>query len=170
MTVYFFFLYYLLNFLILVTDEVTIGIFLFSLFRWHVKWIFHQADITFVDRNVDENTTIVKLLTKYLEPNDLLGKEESEKLAYYHSASYGRIAVLIRTEGKESGSTFEEVFVKKSLRLNLANKVINEYPIFYVILRDHIHSYLEYEAGDHDDLFDNTEKVKEEGDVNLSYF
>ncbi|XP_068205785.1 box C/D snoRNA protein 1 [Palaemon carinicauda] len=140
-----------------------------GIIRWHVKWIFHQADVTFVDKDVDENTTIVKLLSKYLEPNDSLGAEDSEKLAYYHSASYGRVAVLLRTNEKGSGPAFEEAFMKKSLRLNLANKTVIEYPVFYVILRDHIHSYLEYEADDHDDLFCEKEEKEEEGE-SLGYF
>ncbi|XP_064094240.1 box C/D snoRNA protein 1-like [Macrobrachium nipponense] len=140
-----------------------------GIIRWHVKWIFHQADVTFVDRNVDENTTIVKLLSKYLEPNDSLSLEESEKLAFYHSASYGKVAVLMQTNEKGSVPAFEEVFVKKSLRLNMANKTVIEYPVFYVVLRDHIHSYLEYEADDHDDLFCEKEQ-KEEVDESLGYF
>lgn len=142
-----------------------------GIIRWHVKWIFHQADVKFTDKSIDENTSIVKLLVKYMEPNNgLLSAEENEKLAYYHSASYGKIAVLLRTNERGSGPAFEEVFVKKSLRLNLANKTVTEFPVFYVILRDHIHAYLDYEADDQDDLFSEIEEKDIQKDEGLSYF
>lgn len=109
-----------------------------------------------------------------MEPNDGLSPEEAEKLAYYHSASYSRIAVLLQAEREGSKTAFCEVVLSKSLRQNLANCKVIEYPTLYVILRDHMQAYLEYEADGHDDLFEDgqakeekeeeqQEKKKEEG-------
>lgn len=144
-----------------------------GIIRWHIKWIFHQADFTYVDTSVDENTSVIKLLARYLEPSNDLSPEDNEKLAYYQSASYGKVAVLIKTDVPGSGTTFQELFLSKSIRLNLANKTILEYPIFYAVLRDHIHAYLEYQPEGHDDLFSDPE-VKEARETHkadgLSFF
>lgn len=141
-----------------------------GIIRWHIKWVFHQAAVTFVDTSVDENTPIMKLLTKYLDPNNDLSPEDNEKLAYYHSASYGKVAVLMKTDLPGYGMTFHELFLFKNLRLNFANKTILEHPTLYVILRDHIHSYLDYQPEGHDDLFCEPE-VKEAQKVGgLSFF
>ncbi|XP_042858468.1 box C/D snoRNA protein 1-like [Penaeus japonicus] len=132
-----------------------------GIIRWHIKWVFHQADITFTKTQVDENTPIITLLARYMEPNDGLSPEEAEKLAYYHSASYSRIAVLLQAEREGSKTAFCEVVLSKSLRQNLANCKVVEYPTLYVILRDHMQAYLEYEADGHDDLFEDGEAKEE---------
>lgn len=122
--------------------------------RWHIKWIFHQANVTFVDESVDEDTPIVDILDKYMEPGGELDQETEEKLCFYHSASYNRIAVLLRTEMcNPNEPKFREMFMSKSLKINFYNKRIVEYPVFYVVLRDHLHSYLNYQSTGHDDLF-----------------
>ncbi|KAG7171654.1 Box C/D snoRNA protein 1-like [Homarus americanus] len=141
--------------------------------RWHIRWVFHQADVSFTDTGVDENTPIIKLLNRYLEPKNDLSPEDNEKLEYYQSASYGKIAVLIKTDVPGSGTTFQELFVNKSLRLNLANKTVLEYPVFYVVLKDHIDAYLDYQPEGHDDLFSELPKVKgmaTQKSDSLSYF
>ncbi|XP_045606797.1 box C/D snoRNA protein 1 [Procambarus clarkii] len=144
-----------------------------GIIRWHIKWIFHQADVTFTDTSVDENTPIIKLLTKYLEPNNDLSQDDNEKLAYYQSASYGKVAVLMKTDVPGSGTTFQELFMSKSIRLNLANKMVMEYPVLYVVLKHHMDAYLEYQPEGHDDLFSDPE-VKEATEMQkvtgLSFF
>ncbi|CAL4152758.1 unnamed protein product [Meganyctiphanes norvegica] len=122
--------------------------------RWHIKWIFHQANVTFVDESVDEDTAIVDILDKYMEPGGEMDQETAEKLCFYHSASFNRISVLLKNEMTHPNEAeFQEMFMSKSLKLNFFNKRIVEYPVFYVVLRDHIHSYLDYQATGHQDLF-----------------
>lgn len=123
-----------------------------------------------MDSSVDENTLIIKLLSKYLDPKNNLSAEDNEKLAYYHSASYGKVAVLMKTDLPGSGMTFQELFLSKSLRLNFANKSILEYPVLYVVLRDHIHAYLDYQPEGHDDLFSEPEVKEAQKVEGLSFF
>lgn len=133
-------------------------------FRWHIKWIFHQADVVLTDRSVSENTSIFRLLAKYMNPTENeLSAEDNEKLAYYHSASYSRVSVLIKTETPDSGGIiFQELEPYKSLRVNFANKVITEHPVLYVVMKDHLDSYLDYRSEGHDDLFSEVEGKEEQ--------
>lgn len=140
-------------------------------FRWHIKWIFHQADVTFTDCSVDENTSVFRLLAKYMNPaENKLSAEDNEKLAYYHSASYSRVSVLIKTETPDTGVVFQELEPYKSLRVNFANKVITEYPVLYVVLKDHLESYLDYRCEGHDDLFTEIEGKEEQKMDGLKFF
>ena len=142
-------------------------------YRWHIKWVFHQADVVFIDRSVDENTLICTLLAKYMNPTkNEQSAEDNEKLAYYHSASYSRVSVLIRTSTPDFGVVFHEIEPLKTLRVNFANKVIVEYPVLYVVLKDHLCSYLDYhgEGEGHDDLFSAVEEKEEQRKGALNFF
>lgn len=131
--------------------------------RWHIKWIFHQADVILVDPSVDENTTIFRTLAKYLNPTkNILSAEDNQKLAFYHSASYSRVSVLIKTETVDSEIVFQELEPYRSFRVNFANKVITEYPVLYVVLKDHLESYLDYRSEGHNDLFSELEGKEEQ--------
>lgn len=144
-----------------------------GLIRWHIKWVFHQADVVLIDRSVDENTLICTLLAKYMNPTkNELSAEDNEKLAYYHSASYSRVSVLMKINTPESGVVFHEIEPLKTLRVNFANKVIAEYPVLYVVLKDHLFSYLDYQGEDegHDDLFSGTEGKEEQVKDALKFF
>ncbi|MPC18480.1 Box C/D snoRNA protein 1 [Portunus trituberculatus] len=141
--------------------------------RWHIKWVFHQADVVLIDCSVDENTLICTLLAKYMNPTkNELSAEDNEKLAYYHSASYSRVSVLMKTNTPDSGVVFHEIEPLKTLRVNFANKVILEYPVLYVVLKDHLCSYLDYHGEDegHDDLFSVIEEKEEQGKNVLNFF
>ncbi|KAG0721118.1 Box C/D snoRNA protein 1 [Chionoecetes opilio] len=140
--------------------------------RWHIKWVFQQADVTLIDRSVEENTSLSKLLARYMNPRkNELSPENNEKLAYYHSASYSRICVLMKTDVPETGIVFKELELRKSLKVNFANKSITEYPVLFVILRDHMYSYLDYQDVDgHDDLFGEGEGKEEQGKEGLRFF
>lgn len=139
--------------------------------RWHIKWIFHQADVVLMDTSVDEHTSIFRVLAKYMNPRESkLSVEDREKLAFYHSASYSRVSVLIKTETADKRVVFRELDPYKSLRVNFANKVITEYPVLYVVLRDHLESYLEYESEGHEDLFSEVEVKEEAKKDELKFF
>lgn len=142
-----------------------------GIIRWHIKWIFHQAEVVLTDSSVDENTSIFRVLAKYMNPvENKLSAEDKEKLAFYHSASYSRVSVLIKTETADKRVIFQELEPYKSLRVNFANKVITEYPVLYVVLKDHLESYLEYESEGHDDLFSEVEVKEEQKKDELKFF
>lgn len=105
-----------------------------------------------------------------MNPENDLSPEENEKLAYYQSASYGKVAVLIKSDVPEEGMTFQELVMSKSLRLNLANKTIYEYPTFYVVLKYHLDAYLDYRPEGHDDLFTEPEVKAAQKIDSLNYF
>lgn len=111
--------------------------------------MFPQADLSFFEEKVDENCRIVDILRKYMEPQDRLEEHEkslistadSEKLCYYHSASYGGIVVLLQASLCQGTKKYSRMFLSKSLKVNLAHKKIIEYPIICVVLKDHIDAY-----------------------------
>lgn len=134
---------------------------LFSFHRWKVQLIFHQADVQLTAHSVSENVTVNKLLAPYLDPNSDLPDDIKEKLGYYHSASFGGVSALMKTDVQGEGMVFQELFPHKSLRSNFANKTIIEHPILYVVLKHHVDAYLEYQSLGHDDLFQFSDMAKE---------
>ncbi|KAK4302657.1 hypothetical protein Pmani_025272 [Petrolisthes manimaculis] len=142
-----------------------------SLIRWQVQLIFHQADVTLTAHSVSEKLTVNKLLAHYLDPNSDLPDDIKEKLAHYHSASFGGVSALMKTDVQGEGMVFQELFPHKSLQLNFANKTVIEHPILYVVLKHHVVAYLEYQSIGHDDIFQDSEVGKEISKCNgLSYF
>lgn len=136
-----------------------------------MQLIFHQADVQLTAHSVSEKLTVNKLLARFLDPNSDLEEDVKEKLAHYHSASFGGVSVLMKTDVQGEGMVFQELFPHKSLRSNFANKTVIEHPILYVVLKHHVGAYLEYQSMGHDDLFQDSEVAREISKCGgLSYF
>lgn len=64
------------------------------------------------------------------------------KLQYYIACGITGLKVLLKAEKvKKSDSRFYELDLTETLQDNLKNKTIIEFPIIYVILKDHINMY-----------------------------
>lgn len=63
----------------------------------------------------------------------------SDKLQFYRAAGLSGIEILLKAEKiKKSNSRFYKLDLTSSLKDNLSNKTIIEFPTLYVIFKDHI--------------------------------
>ncbi|KOB51769.1 Box C/D snoRNA protein 1, partial [Operophtera brumata] len=112
--------------------------------NWRIEWIFPNVDekpLKFVDEKIPENKKLSTLLDKYLNP-DALPFEGSKALGYYRAAGYRGVKVLLRAEKvKSSAKKFFELDPTESLAENLSGKCIVEFPIIFVVLKDHAYNF-----------------------------
>ncbi|XP_045513181.1 box C/D snoRNA protein 1 isoform X1 [Pieris brassicae] len=115
-----------------------------NLIYWRIEWIFPSIDgnpLKFIDEKCAENKKISDLLDKYLNP-DVLPFEGSRSLGYYRSAGLSGVKVLLKSEKvKGSHRKFFELDPSESLCENLSGKCIIEYPIVFVVLKDHAYNF-----------------------------
>ncbi|XP_017755625.1 PREDICTED: box C/D snoRNA protein 1 [Eufriesea mexicana] len=128
---------------------------------WRIEWIFPQAECTkWITERVLESTRLSLLLEEILDPiKSVENKSDieelnlrmclNEKLQFYQAAGLSGVKVLLKAEKVvKSDLKFYELDITLSLKENLENKVIIEFPVIYVTLKDH--SYM-YEIVDTDD-------------------
>lgn len=137
---------------------------------WRIEWIFPQADCTkWVTERALESTRLSMLIEEILDPtksvenkNDIeelnLRKLLNARLQFYQAAGLSGIKVLLKAEKVvKSDLKFYELDIRLSLKENLENKTIIEFPTIYIILNDHSHMY---EIIDTDDEDTNASKYK----------
>ena len=112
-------------------------------------------------------------MKKYIDPSDEDLPEGHKDLKYYQAATFKGISVLLKKDMSDSQFIFQEMFMSKSLKLNLANQKIVEYPVFYVVINNHINSYLEQQFKKENALFkddsnSNENSFKNNTSVNAS--
>ncbi|XP_015177300.1 PREDICTED: box C/D snoRNA protein 1 [Polistes dominula] len=121
---------------------------------WRIEWIFPQADnIVQITERALETVRLSTLLEQVLYP--LNGTEETSnieelnsklslnnKLQFYQAADFSGLKVLLKTEQIEKSNTrYHELDVSLTLKENLENKTVIEFPILYVVLQHHIDMY-----------------------------
>ncbi|XP_033185029.1 box C/D snoRNA protein 1 [Bombus vancouverensis nearcticus] len=137
---------------------------------WRIEWIFPQAECTkWVTERALESTRLSLLIEEILDPtksvenkNDIeelnLRIRLNERLQFYQAAGLSGIKILLKAEKVvKSDLKFYELDVRLSLKENLENKTIIEFPTLYIILNDHSHMY---EIIDTDDEDANASKYK----------
>ncbi|XP_034945592.1 box C/D snoRNA protein 1, partial [Chelonus insularis] len=122
---------------------------------WRIEWIFQQAENTrWTTERVLDSRRLSELLDNILDPQDFKAIENhdiednqnkryfQDKIIYYRSAGSSGIKILLKAEKvKNAELKFYELDLSLSIRENLANKTIIEFPTFYVILKDHSDAY-----------------------------
>ncbi|XP_015126846.1 box C/D snoRNA protein 1 isoform X2 [Diachasma alloeum] len=120
---------------------------------WRIEWIFPQAENTkCVTQRALETSRLSDLLDNILDPlmnsnnvtaDDMKERElVADKLQFYCSSGLSGIKVFLKAEKvKKSDSRFYQLDVTESLKENLANKTIIEFPIIYIALNDHAHIF-----------------------------
>ncbi|XP_031849468.1 box C/D snoRNA protein 1 [Nomia melanderi] len=121
---------------------------------WRIEWIFPQAENTkWITERVLEDTRLSTIIEDILDPiKSLENKGDIEelnlkmclkdRLQFYQAASLSGIKVLLKAEKVvKSDSKFHELDVTLSLKENLENKTLIEFPTVYVILKDHSDLY-----------------------------
>ncbi|CAK9810384.1 Box C/D snoRNA protein 1 [Anthophora plagiata] len=165
---------------------------------WRVEWIFPQAEYTkWVTEKALESTRLSSLIEEILDPvkslenkNDIeelnLRMSLNDRLQFYQAAGLPGVKVLLKAEKiAKSDLKFYELDVTLTLMENLENKIIIEFPVIYIILKDHSYMYEIITTDEEDDSkcksnSDNVFKqkkrtydqmnVKEEKNSPINYF
>ncbi|XP_055846173.1 box C/D snoRNA protein 1 [Episyrphus balteatus] len=101
---------------------------------WRVEWVFVNAEnMVFVDEKCCEDDSLGTLLDKYVNEQNPEIVPKKKCLEYYQSEGIGNLIILLKAEGvKRSRNRFFRLDISKSLRDNLADKVLVEYPCIHV--------------------------------------
>ncbi|XP_020290607.1 box C/D snoRNA protein 1 [Pseudomyrmex gracilis] len=119
---------------------------------WRLEWIFPQAEnIKCITEKALDTTRLVTILEQILNPissedTDIeeldLKLKLAEKLQFYRAAGLSVIKVLLKAEKvKNAKLKFYELDLELTLRENLEDKIIVEFPTLHVIMKDHVNMY-----------------------------
>ncbi|CAG9783374.1 unnamed protein product [Diatraea saccharalis] len=132
--------------------------------HWRVEWVFPNVEfgpLKFADEKCSEGKKLSELLDKYLNP-DAAFFEGSKALIYYKSVGFRGVKILLKAEKvKGSAHKFFELDPADTLTENLSGKCIVEFPIIFVVLKDHAYSF---EIITPEDEFDYSESKSKDGD------
>lgn len=87
-----------------------------------------------VDKKVAETEKLGSVLHKYFTKQD--DDVIQEKLQYYQACDATGVRVFLKAE-QCAGNQYFEADLGESVRENLRNKIIVEYPTFYVVFKEH---------------------------------
>ncbi|KAK4349265.1 hypothetical protein RND71_032020 [Anisodus tanguticus] len=96
---------------------------------WTIEWRFHLTDTVLIDHGVHENTSLQSVIENHLKPSPW-----NHPLRQFCEEPLDSLKFFIQ---KGTKSSFYELDIKASLREQLTNKVILEYPVIYVFLPSH---------------------------------
>ncbi|XP_025273562.3 box C/D snoRNA protein 1 isoform X1 [Canis lupus familiaris] len=107
-------------------------------FCWHVKLQFPQSQAVYIEKRVPDDKTINEILRPYIDP------EKSDPVIRQRLKAYIRsqtgVQILMKVEYMQQNLVrYYELDPCKSLRDNLRNKVIIEYPTLHVVLKEASH-------------------------------
>ncbi|KAM8890149.1 box C/D snoRNA protein 1 isoform 1-T1 [Synchiropus picturatus] len=110
-------------------------------FYWHLKLIFPQSSTEISQRRVSDKQSLEQILTRYIHPTESDPVMRQKLKLYVHSPSED-ISVFMKGEGRKANSVrFHQLDMQKSLRDNLSYKMLIEYPVLHVVLREHWRDY-----------------------------
>ncbi|XP_021922712.1 box C/D snoRNA protein 1 isoform X3 [Zootermopsis nevadensis] len=131
-----------------------------QLIYWRVEWIFPHADnIKCVGRRLLESEPLSKLVNIYLDPKEC-DPLYQDKLQYYQSAGLRGLLLLLKAEQKP-GTWFYQLDSSLSLKANLKEKTVIEFPTIYVVLKDHKDAFAILES-------DEEDKDRNEATINMN--
>lgn len=97
---------------------------------WHIEWHFLNVNKMFTDSRCNEGSTMVNLLEKYFNVQD----ENYSELEYCKSRGIANMCILLKAEGIHNAKKrFYRMNPLETLRNNLRNKIIIEYPEIYIV-------------------------------------
>ncbi|XP_004068082.1 box C/D snoRNA protein 1 [Oryzias latipes] len=112
-----------------------------KMFLWHLKLMFPQSSSEFSQRRVPDRHTLKQILTTYIHPTES-DPVTRQKLKMYVNASSENVKVFMKAEGRKANSVrYHELDTEKSLKDNLSFKMLIEYPVLHVVLRDQWKDY-----------------------------
>ncbi|KAM0731063.1 Box C/D snoRNA protein 1 [Formica fusca] len=120
---------------------------------WRIEWIFPQAqNVKWVVERTSDNARLSTLVEQVLDPISSENETDIEKLnvklaladklQFYRAAGLTSIKVLLKAEKiKKANFKFYDLDFTLTLKENLENKTIVEFPTLYVIMKDHSDMY-----------------------------
>ncbi|KAL2461300.1 HIT-type Zinc finger family protein [Abeliophyllum distichum] len=103
---------------------------------WTIEWRFHSTDVVLVDHGVHENTNLCSVIENHLE-----GGPWNHRLRQFNDEPLDSLNFFIRKYPKGPRSPYRKLNIKASIREQLANLVILEYPVIHVFLPSHNHDF-----------------------------
>ncbi|CAK7331815.1 unnamed protein product [Dovyalis caffra] len=103
---------------------------------WTIEWQFHSTDVVLHDHGVHEDTKLFSVIEKHLKPGPW-----NHPLRQFCEEHLESLKFFIRKFPKGPKSPFCELDTKASLRQQLANVVIMEYPVIHVFLPSHKYDF-----------------------------
>ncbi|KAG1682628.1 Box C/D snoRNA protein 1 [Nymphon striatum] len=111
-------------------------------FLWQIEWIFPIANnLSVIQNRLDENDQVNSLYENLLNSQEIA----DTKLKQCQSLSSSNIKIFMKSEFS-SKIKYEEIDVNKTLKENLQNKTVVEYPAFIVVPENHSEMYMEKSA------------------------
>uniref|UniRef100_A0A1B6C7I4 Box C/D snoRNA protein 1 n=2 Tax=Clastoptera arizonana TaxID=38151 RepID=A0A1B6C7I4_9HEMI len=124
---------------------------------WKIDWIFPLAnDYKLTDTKILDTTKLATALDKVLE-----SQSKSSKLQFYQSADTSEIIALLKGERVAGGKRFFELDLSITLQENFQGKVIIEYPVIVVVLRDHKYMFDIIDPDEEENIIKENNKRRE---------
>lgn len=99
---------------------------------WRVEWQLHSGNVKLVTRRMDENETLGDVLQKQLLAEVANG---SHGIGPYIEAGMGQLRLFFKKEpAQANNTTFYEFQASETLKSQLSNMVLIEFPIVHVAL------------------------------------
>lgn len=105
-----------------------------QIISWKIEWNFpiDGKNLVFSDEAVSENEKLSKIAWKYLDQ-----EAGDRRLEYYQAKGFDGVSILLKAEGvRKCHNRFFELDPSLSLKQNLADKTVVEYPVIYVVTKD----------------------------------
>ncbi|KAL2478846.1 HIT-type Zinc finger family protein [Forsythia ovata] len=99
---------------------------------WTIEWQFHSTDVVLVDHGVNENTNLCSVIENHLK-----GGLWSHRLKKFFEEPLDSLEFFICKYPKGPRSAFCKLNIKASIREQLANLAVLEYPVIHVFLPAH---------------------------------
>ncbi|WOG95697.1 hypothetical protein DCAR_0415024 [Daucus carota subsp. sativus] len=103
---------------------------------WTIEWRFHSTDVVLHDHRVDENKSLSSVIMNHLEPGPW-----NHGLKQFCKEPLQSLKFFIRKFHKGPKSPFLELDIDASIREQLADLVIIEYPVIHVFLPSHYYDF-----------------------------
>ncbi len=102
---------------------------------WRIDWLFSAADACFPEDSVPETAVLSDLLAEFVKVRSGNALRRHHLAEYVEADRSAALKVFLRVEGRPSNHPrFAELDLTKTLRENLANRQLIEFPTLYVAL------------------------------------
>ncbi|EPS65598.1 hypothetical protein M569_09177, partial [Genlisea aurea] len=99
---------------------------------WTIEWRFHSTNVVIVDHRLHESKTLGSAVANHLKPGPW-----KHALKQFSDHPLDSLKLFICRNPKSRGSPFRQLNIMSSIRDQLANLVILEYPVIHVFLPSH---------------------------------
>lgn len=102
-----------------------------------------HTEMTFLKTRISENTTLLSLISEFIETNNSEENlERDRKLFLYRNSGIEGISILFKDESREQKERlYFDLDFNKTIKENLRGKTVIEFPTFLVILNKFKHLF-----------------------------